>query len=384
MIPIRLAHLLVVVVFSVAACTASEQTSPTSPTRPDLLREIGSYDGEYALSTVPDLTVDSHGRIWVLQPIEGRIRIFEMGGELLANVGRKGEGPGEFVSPQWVGTVADTVWVADPAQQRITLFDATGEYIRDERFSIPEAGLDLVPARPGALMADGSIWTFGEASSEALSDGRVNSLPIRRRSRGEEVTLVHMLEVEFPIRKLTFGDRPGAMFLPQPFAWRDHWSVVPDGRGLVLVEQSREENARLTSFSTDGSVREVAELQISNSEISGTAIEHWVARKVALFERFPSWLPDVPATKIYEHLDIPEVFPAIYEVIAGLGGTIWLRTVPYDIGEDVLWIGVHRDGSVEQEIVVPAETQIQFFGSGRAVGVRTDEFDVPFLQVFSF
>jgi len=65
-----------------------------------LVREFGSDDGPGSLSGPPvDITTDGRGRYWVL--VEGQLpQVFAPNGTFLKEIGRRGDGPGEYRRPQ--------------------------------------------------------------------------------------------------------------------------------------------------------------------------------------------------------------------------------------------------------------------------------------------
>lgn len=72
--------------------------------------------------------MEAQGRIWVLETGVREIRGYSPAGELVARMGRAGEGPGEFSERGSLtfGVRGDTVWAYDMTIQRFTLFDREG------------------------------------------------------------------------------------------------------------------------------------------------------------------------------------------------------------------------------------------------------------------
>ncbi len=93
---------------------------------------IGAAVGEpeYMFSRISDVAKDDSGRIFVLDYIEAELRIFDQAGKHIRTVGRKGQGPGEFMAPISLGiTDNDTVMVYDLINHRISYFSPGGEYM---------------------------------------------------------------------------------------------------------------------------------------------------------------------------------------------------------------------------------------------------------------
>src|SRR5690606_29638949 len=91
------------------------------------------------------------------------LRIFDETGRFIRQVGRAGDGPGEYRFPGPFGFIGDTIWIAEGRTGRMTLFDSAGTLLatrtlgsRTERISpIGVTGEDdflvLSPAGPPSL-----------------------------------------------------------------------------------------------------------------------------------------------------------------------------------------------------------------------------------------
>lgn len=89
----------------------------------------------------------------------GRLELlfYDEGGRLLARTGRRGGGPGEFQSLEWISRYgADSVLALDLRSHRVSYFDADGNFGHSVRL----APSDLNPApRPVGAFGDGSLLT---------------------------------------------------------------------------------------------------------------------------------------------------------------------------------------------------------------------------------
>jgi len=82
-------------------------------------------DGSFSLPF--DVTVDSQGRILVIDCAVARIMVFDSSGIFLFFIGTPGSGVGQFRCPSGI-TVdgSDNIYVADSSNRRIQVFDKTG------------------------------------------------------------------------------------------------------------------------------------------------------------------------------------------------------------------------------------------------------------------
>jgi hypothetical protein len=88
---------------------------------------LGEVDGPGALSGFPrSVASDSQGRFWVVYL--DHMMVFSQDGSLEREVGRQGQGPGEFQDPVSIVPIADSMLVLD--QNRMTVYGPSLEYVR--------------------------------------------------------------------------------------------------------------------------------------------------------------------------------------------------------------------------------------------------------------
>jgi hypothetical protein len=94
---------------------------------------LGGADvtGPTLFSNTRGVLLDRRGRLWVADGQSGELRIFGPDGSFVKSVGRRGEGPGEFVGIRLLGAFrGDSVAVWDDAQGRLTILDPEGGLAR--------------------------------------------------------------------------------------------------------------------------------------------------------------------------------------------------------------------------------------------------------------
>jgi len=107
----------------------------------DLIIGMKTDREDYWFSRLNCIAVDDDGNIYTLDPKDIKIRVFDAKGILLRNLGRKGQGPGEFTIPSWMDiTPQKTIVVKDIANGRISFLTLEGKSLRD----ISAGGLALV------------------------------------------------------------------------------------------------------------------------------------------------------------------------------------------------------------------------------------------------
>ncbi len=100
----------------------------------DLVEElrIGKIDGpdEYVLAQPQVVTADGHGDIFVFDRSEPVIRHYDSDGQHIRDIGRGGEGPGEYRDVRAMHVFEDgrlLIW--DISNARATFYDSSGSYL---------------------------------------------------------------------------------------------------------------------------------------------------------------------------------------------------------------------------------------------------------------
>jgi len=100
----------------------------------ELVRKIGDVDTEdenVAFHYPSDVAVDTQGNIYILDSGNTRIQKSGPDGKYLATIGRKGQGPGEFISPSGLDLDEDgNLVVTDTAQMRLHVIIGGGKDVK--------------------------------------------------------------------------------------------------------------------------------------------------------------------------------------------------------------------------------------------------------------
>jgi DNA-binding beta-propeller fold protein YncE len=104
------------------------------------------FDISNRFSAPSDVAVDTDGRIFVVDGVNGRIQVFADDGRHLFSFGRKGQGPGELSGA--LGIDIDRmgrVYIGDAGNHRIQVFSSAGDFIKAiELPSTPKHSADPV------------------------------------------------------------------------------------------------------------------------------------------------------------------------------------------------------------------------------------------------
>ncbi|MBN2245065.1 MAG: 6-bladed beta-propeller [Candidatus Aminicenantes bacterium] len=94
--------------------------------------KISSTDkfGNYILNKPSMILLDKQDNLYVLDPPEGNIKIFDTGGRFLKTIGRKGQGPGELNVPSLICIINEEILIEDTGNRNIIILDLNGAYKR--------------------------------------------------------------------------------------------------------------------------------------------------------------------------------------------------------------------------------------------------------------
>lgn len=90
---------------------------------------IGEEDGDfnYLFGTrAPHVSVDVDGRMFVADPTNLRVQVYDANGDYVRTIGRSGEGPGEFAFPYATAIAGQYLYVSDTQRSRLSRWSLDG------------------------------------------------------------------------------------------------------------------------------------------------------------------------------------------------------------------------------------------------------------------
>ncbi|MGB7294018.1 MAG: NHL repeat-containing protein [Candidatus Aminicenantales bacterium] len=140
----------------------------------ELVRTIGELetkDENVAFNLPSDVALDKDGNIYILDSGNHRIQKFSADGKYLATLGRKGQGPGEFVYPESIDVDdAGQIYVSDPRNQRIQILTPEGKEARTIRMIDEPPGIVRLAGSGRMLMSPGSMMMMFSAGEEEIKE----------------------------------------------------------------------------------------------------------------------------------------------------------------------------------------------------------------------
>jgi hypothetical protein len=133
---------------------APPQTFAVVDTAPVLTLGGPDVTGPTQFGNISGVHMDRRGILWVADGQSGEVRLFHPDGSFWKSVGRRGEGPGEFMRLRLLGSFrGDSVAVWDDAQGRLTVLDPQGDVARVVTYH----GDDALPPNAFHVFRDGTV-----------------------------------------------------------------------------------------------------------------------------------------------------------------------------------------------------------------------------------
>lgn len=357
------------------------------------IQTLGTSD---ALSLVRDLTMGADGTVWVLDETPPFFTAFGPGGEVLAEMGSQGEGPGEFAHPvalsSTTGDADAGVWAYDRMRHSMIRISASGTGTSGGTGD-PAIPLPRDDMRPGGFLprtggipgmhpwmasAGGSVFAAHPGDGPARGTGFWEARIVEISPASGEATERWAMDAFLPDPE---EHHPGATeFLPIPL-----WAICADGSGWMY----------------DPVLHEVRSLDDPDAE-GRTLLP---ARKVAFtLDRIldlllPTIQAEVPSSErpsddelrvalsseIDQIIDdFAQVFPEYYQMQCAPGGAIWLQRFDSSEGyggASPVWERLPAEGvdGTSELVRFPPRFRVFRFDAGRAWGIHLDDMDVPYV-----
>lgn len=382
----RIPALLFAVLVLVPHSRPAAQAAPP-PWRAVRDARAGVGDGPGALTAISYLSVGRDNNVYVSQPQDAVVRVYDARGRFLRKLGRRGEGPGEFQAPGILGWRGDTLWVADGRLARISLFGPGGAFVRSVTFTRVGPITDNRPNVAGSLFADGSVLGLWQAPLPVLSGPRAVSVPlVRFTAGGQPVNVVARVPRKNEFVELRSGT--GISYAPQPFTDSPLWAPSPDGSGIVVVTRGVATAGRRATFAVrkfhfSGRQLFATAHAYTPRPLAAAAVNRVVEQHVEGLSNARWKTPPEGALRrmIRGALYRPRYVPPVTGLTVGRDGTVWLRREETGAAA-VAWDVLDAAGRRVARVALPTGLEVLYADRTQVWGVERDELDVPTLVRF--
>ncbi len=200
--------LYVVIIIAIAGCSGNEMPFDQNP---EFNLEL-TFEESYTISEkaieyndfliLPDSRVredgkgqirtDDQGNIYLPDRSAMTIRVFDENGNYLYNIGRQGNGPGEFTNILSLDLFDDELSVFDRGNNRIVQFLTSGEYLR----TIVTDGSQMIPAVSMHRLTNEQYLFLHKASSR---------IPVENGEKSRQSSFFHIFDRRFSSPRHSFG-----------------------------------------------------------------------------------------------------------------------------------------------------------------------------------
>ncbi|MFC1513726.1 NHL repeat-containing protein [candidate division KSB1 bacterium] len=123
--------------------------------------EMETGDENYMFYMILDVAVDNEGIIYILDDDKCKISKFSRDGKFISSIGKKGEGPGEFLSPDRIKFDENgLLYVNDPGNSRISIFDQNGKFLKSILKGKIQGTYNCQIINSGEIALDGYMTIF--------------------------------------------------------------------------------------------------------------------------------------------------------------------------------------------------------------------------------
>lgn len=304
--------------------------------------------------------VPSRG-ILLLDELAESVSFVSNSGEVLAVMGRDGQGPGEF-NPQGLSQVVTTdssFFVPDLFLQRLTEFNFDGEVLGMQGFPLSQVYAVDWRSYPGGGLAFRALEQFGDQIVRLLGE-----------------TADTILSVHFS------NDYANLLLAPATL-----WDLTEDGN--VFLARTDRASVELRRRGT-GDVLWQARWAQPAEELSEEAVAHLEG---LVRDRILRDTPDISGDLLAESLAMiqcPERAPVLAGLMSGPGGDVWVRRAkPVEaMGPEALllgsvdgvggrdWYVLTSEGLLKTRVRLPTRFTPRRFSAGWIYGILADEWGI--------
>lgn len=342
----------------------------------DPVAVVGTELSGRPLSTVGSGVRLSDGRIVIADGgLNSRLSVFSPNGEYMEQIGRGGEGPGEY---KWISSLQvgpeDSLIVYDASLQRLSIFTSQGEFQRSVNFRMtPGVGSDgLLSVR---RLTDG-VWVGRGVES-------VRPGPVKMIVRDTVVlglldrTLTNLRSLDrIPGRMTT-----STLLMGRPVAHLPSFTpaVVTATWGQCVFASSAE-TATISVYDAEATL--VARFDGPGSRRRVTR-EHVALRLRDRIESFPDANPRSWERLLSEEAR-PEYLPYYHRIIVDDRGLLWLQEYAPPDGIGTRFFVVTQTGEFLSEVEMPHRLRALAIGEAGVLARRVVEYGVEVVELLPF
>ncbi len=334
---------------------------------------MGDSAGDVVLfREISDLDVNSRGDVFVVDAGNKSVHVFTEEGRVLRDLGKFGEGPGEFVGPSSVYvTKEDSIYIFDRILGRVSVFDpktlaALRTFSILGNFSVGLPSSLLGSSERGVLIK--YITPFVDPRQFSPEEFRHDKIHLVDFQGNRETDPV--LEVRARDFITTTSERGGINAQPLPFG---RSSVVRYNHHDGYLYSGRNSSIDIDLVSVpDGSKIKSFQLAISNMPVTESDRDSVLSNLASEVQR-------ERATSV----EWPKSHPAFETFVVSDDSYIWLKRIMASPSTNAEWLIMDKTGELSAIAYLPKEIIIDVVKQEKAYGYGTNKRSgVPFVISF--
>jgi hypothetical protein len=362
---------------------------------------VGSLDDpDKILTRVGDVLIGPGEELYVAQPQDGNVRVYDAGGALTGKVGRSGKGPGEFARLTYLGLRSDTLYATDNGLGRVSFFSGDGRFLRSRQWTTAlrsERSPDRVwmmygETVPQRFLPDGTALVEVEAFEIFGMDSQQRD-PIRSLGEWPHPFLrvdttgqaIDTLSQERREKRLFRVDQRGVtLYFPTPFEDAPLAALMRDGSGVVVVDRpvatrKRDATFGVTLVSPAGDTVFSRTFAYEPRPVPDEVVRRTAEGLAPARRNGPD--PAAIEASLRANDLVPSTLPPVTGLTVGQDGSIWLRREEV-AGDSMLWNVLDRTGALRGALRLPARDSVAAARGDLVAAVYADELDVPYVVTY--
>jgi hypothetical protein len=283
--------------------------------------------------------------LFLTQALDRQIRVLSADGEPIALWGRRGDGPGEYLFPTWIGYVDGQLLVLDERQRRLTHLEMDGAVSGTRPF--PDHSTSEYHFHYPPFAGTGGRTILFGVPPTGLPD-QWDRLP--GRVFGPDGEVLDSLDYRFGLRRIAIEQAEGSFSARHPVPDGAYMAMSPGGTWFVIADNPAEDaNLSLLRYQVGTGARSTVHLPLPRIRIPRAYAD---SMQAALADRFDPVVERFGRHAVDEAIRLPETVPAADALLVTDEGEVWFRTPNFGPGPDI-WHVVSPEGAIRAEVEVP-------------------------------